>query len=437
MTFAEGSKFFPKLVETIKDLPAWLYTALAVAAGLMLFVPGINHEMPKETRPWLVGSVVLFGVLATFKWLDILIAFVRARHAAAQARKTFHVTVVPQQCRWAVAKQPDDSLMTQIHVAFSVKNISASPVGLTRVRLIKPRLRGEVLHDMVMIREQQGQMHGTALVSDHRVAAGTSLPGSATLHIIGRPPEADGEDLKILLGISDEDGHEERVNVVCKGIRQPKPADLPKPLEALNLIRDPIEQGVAAVLQTEISRYELNGRRTGGLGSLSLDMGNGQQTLAFGGEAMLTPASHNQEIVDAQAGTTLRSDNFESLMALYERSAAGDERERFATALLTRLQSDRGYGRVAYLIVLVLWKIGRLDQALAAAIAGLPSGDQKEFGLSNSYMMLNGMLRHKHPDFTPEALDAIESALRQTAEHPFRIPQKIAAVRAHRIITRA
>ena len=134
---------------------------------------------------------------------------------------------------------------------------------------------------------------------------------------------------------------------------------------------------------------------------------------------MLTPASHNQEIVHAQAGTTLRSDNFESLMALYEWSAAGDERERFATALLTRLQSGRGFGRVAYFIVLVLWKIGRLDQALATAIPGLPSGDQKEFGLSNSYLMLTGMLWHKHPDFTPEALDAIESALRQTAEHPF------------------
>ena len=67
MTPAEGSNFFAKFVEAVKDLPAWLFTAFAVAAGLLLFVPQINGQLPKDYRPWLVISVVLFGVLAVFK----------------------------------------------------------------------------------------------------------------------------------------------------------------------------------------------------------------------------------------------------------------------------------------------------------------------------------------------------------------------------------
>lgn len=42
---------FGKFVDTIKDLPAWLFTALAAASGLLLFVPEINAELPKEYRP--------------------------------------------------------------------------------------------------------------------------------------------------------------------------------------------------------------------------------------------------------------------------------------------------------------------------------------------------------------------------------------------------
>ena len=112
MTPAEGTNIFAKFVEAVKDLPAWLFTAFAVAAGLLLFVPQINGEMPKDFRPWLVVSVVLFGVLAVFKWLNILLVAWRAARTEAKSRKTFFMTPIAQHCRWSVAKQADGSLVT-------------------------------------------------------------------------------------------------------------------------------------------------------------------------------------------------------------------------------------------------------------------------------------------------------------------------------------
>ena len=109
MTPAEGTNIFAKFVEAVKDLPAWLFTAFAVAAGLLLFVPQINGEMPKDFRPWLVVSVVLFGVLAVFKWLNILLVAWRAVRPEAKSRKTFFMTPIAQHCRWSVAKQADGS----------------------------------------------------------------------------------------------------------------------------------------------------------------------------------------------------------------------------------------------------------------------------------------------------------------------------------------
>ena len=433
MTPAEGTNFFAKFVEAVKDLPAWLLTAFAVSAGLLLFVPQINGELPKDYRVWLVVSFVLFAVLTTFKWIDVLVAAWRAGRDEARTRKTFYATPIAQHCRWSVTKQPDGSLVTQIVADFAVKNQSTMPVGLMRVRVIKPTIRGEVLHDMITVREQRGRMHGTAYTSDYRIAPGTSLPASAIVMIQGKPRKDESEDLTVIFGISDEDGNEQRIRVVCKGIRKPPPSDLPKPLEVLHTIVDPIEKDIASVLQTELSRYELNGRQAGGLGSVHIVI-DGREIKQLGNEVRIMQATANQEIVTEQGTAAVKSDNLDALLALYARLTNDHEREGFANALLSRLRDDKDYTRVAYFIVLLLWKIGLLGEALETALYGLPENDQVNFGLSNALMLLNGLLRYRHSDFTPEMLDTIERILQGSQEHLFRIPQKVAAIRAYRLL---
>jgi hypothetical protein len=437
MTPAEGTSTFTRLVEAIKDLPAWLLTAFAVAAGLLLFVPQINGELPKEFRPWLVIGAVLFGVLATFKWVNTLFLAVQDARKASKSRKTFFATVISQHCHWSVAKQADGSLVTQIVADFAVKNQSDAPIGLMRARVIRPRIRGEVIQDLITVREQHGSMHGTAYVSDHRIAPRTTLPARAMVMVRGVPRWRDeSDDLKVVFGLVDEDGHEQRVRVVCKGRKRPNPSELQKPVEGLHTITDPIEKNVASVLQTELSRYELNGRREGGLGSVHMVVA-GKVIKQLGSDVRIMQDTANQEIIADTSVCELKSDNLDALLALHARLATEDERERFAGALLVRLDAERGYARVAYLIVLTLWKIDRLDESLEAATFGLPEEDRRDFSLSNVLMLLNGLLRYRHSEFTSEMLDAIERFLEGSPEHAFRIPQKIAAIRAQRLLLSA
>lgn len=131
----------------------------------------------------------------------------------------------------------------------------------------------------------------------------------------------------------------------------------------------------------------------------------------------------------------VKSDNLNALLALYSRLVSDAERERFTNALLNRLQNEIGYARVAYLIVLVLLNIGKLGEALEAAKFGLLENEQKDFGLSNVLMMLNGLLCYRHLNFTSDMLDKIEHFVHGTQEYSFRIPQKIAAIRALRLLS--
>ena len=55
------------------------------------------------------------------------------------------------------------------------------------------------------------------------------------------------------------------------------------------------------------------------------------------------------------------------------------------------------------------------------------------FGLSNTLMLLNGLLKFRYPDFTDEMLDEIERMTHGLKEHTFLIAAKIASIRARRL----
>src|SRR5258708_2929482 len=97
----------------------------------------------------------------------------------------------------------------------------------------------------------------------------------------------------------------------------------------------------------------------------------------------------------------------------------------------------KAYLRITYFIVCVLWKIGKLREALEKAKAELPQGEINVFGLSNTLMLFNGLLRYRYPDFTNDMLDEIEKFLNGLNEHPFQIPEKIAVIRTARLMGNA
>jgi hypothetical protein len=216
-------------------------------------------------------------------------------------------------------------------------------------------------------------------------------------------------------------------------MRNVKPSDHPVPLEPLHGITDAIEKDVAAVLQTEVGRYEKNGRPRGGFGSFHMTA-DGRSDLQIPGDSWTMNTARNQEISETVQQNVIQSDGLDALLTIHARLTIDDERERYANALLSRLQEDRGYARVAYMIVIALWKVGLFGEALEAAMFGLPEDDQRNFGMSNVLMLLNAVLRFQHFQFTDEELDTIERFVQGVGEHPFRIPQKIAAIRAYRIM---
>jgi hypothetical protein len=153
--------------------------------------------------------------------------------------------------------------------------------------------------------------------------------------------------------------------------------------------------------------------------------------VGVGTDSWIPNSTKNQSISDNPDTCDLRSDNLDALMTFYGRLSPA-EKEQFASALLARLDG-KAYLPVSYFIVLVLWKIERLKDALEKAKAKLPQGEISVFGLSNVLMLLNGMLRYRYPDFTNEMLDQIEKFLDGLNEHAFQIPEKLAAIRTARL----
>ncbi len=86
-----------------------------------------------------------------------------------------------------------------------------------------------------------------------------------------------------------------------------------------------------------------------------------------------------------------------------------------------------------YFIVAVLFRTDYLGEALRKAKADLPLNDSKLWGLSNVLMLINGLLKYRHPEFTSEMLDEVERMIHGLDEHPFLIPAKLAAIRANRL----
>jgi hypothetical protein len=93
-----------------------------------------------------------------------------------QERRRFHVTPEAQQSFWSSSKQADGSIVTQVVARLTVKNRTEEPLGLSHVRLVTPRIRGEIVHEDVSVRAVDRNMYGTAAHSGHLIPPKMVLP---------------------------------------------------------------------------------------------------------------------------------------------------------------------------------------------------------------------------------------------------------------------
>ena len=325
---------------------------------------------------------------------------------------------------WNGGARKGDKQVLQVTFHGHVTSISTHDVRVLRAEIIKPRTVANSLslcdgHDcrrpQFLEPDESTDIHAMFFVESGGPKHG--LPWKASIAFI------------------DQYGNKHSVkNCEFQPIDSGTPPPPTEPEEFPYEIPDPTEKEVVSVLKAELGRYNVCGRSCGGLGSVHI-VYRGQAFSGVGGDGWKPNSPENQLLAPDPEAASLVSDNLQALMDFYK-GLGDEERDRFRRALLNRLDARKGYQAVSYFIVLALWRVGSLADALQKAKRDLPENESRFFGLSNVLMLLNGMLRYRYTDFDTAALDTVEQLTHGLKEHAFLIPAKLAAIRAARLMER-
>src|SRR5207247_5629117 len=108
-----------------------------------------------------------------------------------------------EQCWWHLAKQPDRSYVSQIRLDIQAANLTDRPVRIVKVRLIRPKTKGEVLCAEASLRLAGSPYHS----SRHPVPPHDTV--TAAVHLMVRGTLArQGRSITITLGVTDQFGDE-------------------------------------------------------------------------------------------------------------------------------------------------------------------------------------------------------------------------------------
>jgi len=388
---------------------------------------------PKTIAAWIGVLVTAGGVIAgTVKFIFWVVDEIQKRrtHEGFSApEKTLQLAAKAEgACWWAMGRMGDDPTM-QIVARMFVTNIASVPVRIPQVELRHGFLgRKRVSGSVSVSRSLNENMYGM-----YDIAPNETRNISCDFWIYPPVVEASKPFAAKSIRFFDQFGNVHILKAVeFKSMQALAPAGPKEPEEFPYQINDPVEKEIVSVLKAELGRYEVCGRRVGGLGSVHI-VYQGRAMTGIGSDSWIPNSPTNQLIVSDPEAASLKSDNLEALVGFYKGLGSDEERKRFKAALLERLSEKKGYLSVSYFIICVLWKIGSFDEALQKAKRELPDGEAKVFGLSNILMLLNGLLKYRYPEFTNDMLDAIERFIHGLTEHPFLIPAKIATIRAGRL----
>lgn len=366
----------------------------------------------------------MVGMTAAFKaWRQFLMRLWAAvRSKPFVPSETIRVVQNLNGSWWAAGAKLGDKSLLQVVFYGHVTEISGRPVRVLRSEIPNPPTVG----DMVSLGDGYDGRRPQVLEPHESAEIHTSF------FVDTAPPKA-GTPWKSSVVFIDQYGNRHKSkHCEFRSVNPDTATPPPEPEEFAYQIADPVEKEVVSVLKAELNRYNVCGRSCGGLGSVHI-VYRGRAFPGVGGDGWRANSPENQLIATDPEAASLESDNLQALMDYYKRLGNDDERDRFRQALLERLGRNRGYQAVSYFIVLVLWRVGSLAEALEKAKRDLPENESRFFGLSNVLMLINGLLRYRYPDFDNSTLDEVERLTHGLKEHTFLIPAKIAAVRAARL----
>lgn len=419
-------------LSVLRTLPVWMLGGLALAGYAVLFVPGFGGVDPTGFRHqwgvWIWIEALTFSILAVTRGLDAAITGHRLRRETAQSRLALRLVPLHQQCWWHLARQQDDSFVSQIRLDIEAANLTDRPVRIVKVRLIRPRTKGEILDAEASLPLAGSPYHS----SRHAVPPHNTV--TAALHIMVRGALAkQGQSITVTLGITDQFGEEYSLRGIL--IRTHDPL-LPKQswaeilagcVRALPLLGQksdgarplPAEwqhggefEDVDLILNEEKRAYAARGRIMGALGSVNVELQSDPNLGAttIGNVPSLLWDKTHAKLVD--------SPNVARLMKLHDVN-----KNNLEDYLLSHLHKGSRYADVAYLIFLALHRMDRTIDALAAARAHL-AGD-KVYGYSNLLGTLSAIVSYEHFDIDPALYPRILKVLEGDTEHSFRLTDKI------------
>jgi hypothetical protein len=431
-------------LSALRTLPVWLLGGLAIAGYAVLFAPAFGGIDPAGFRTeWGVIAwvwAIAFSILAVARGLDSGVIAYRLHRKSSGAGRVLRFVPHHHQRWWHLTKQKDDSFTSQISLDVEVANLSDRPVRLIKVRLIRPRTKGDPLHADATLPMAGSPYHS----HKHPVPPHQSV--RAHLHILARGALAkQGRPIRVTVGITDQFGYEYKL----KGIRIPtsdrplpklpwkvrlvshlrnlpglRPKAEPEPLPPPEWEHQGKFEEVDLILKEEKRAYAAKGRIRGGLGSLNVGL---QSEPNFGWtEEGRVPAL----LWDKSQAKPVESPNATRLIKLHDRldDAVKADLERY---LLSHLHKRSAYAEVGYFIFFVLHRIGRTVDALRSARAHL-AGD-KVYGYSNVLGTLSAIISREHFDIRPDDLSLIAEALAGDTEHNFRLTEKINLARLQQL----
>jgi hypothetical protein len=208
-----------RTLDAIKEWPLWMLVAIALSLTVLVAVPDFRNLASPTTGTALVYAAIVAWIFVLARAAKPITETVLTYLHYREKSRYFLVTAIEPQCHWGVSKQTDGSYVTQIAVNCMVKNRSTQPLHVMKARVIKPRIRGEVLPGLVVTRAPNAAVYGTPHVSGSYIGAGQTLPVGCTLLIRGIPRQKAGP-LRATIEIEDADGHRERVKVLLAHMGQ-------------------------------------------------------------------------------------------------------------------------------------------------------------------------------------------------------------------------
>ena len=199
-----------RVLGAIKEWPLWLLVAIALSLSVILAVP--------DFRGLIFPAVVPLICLVVVAWIFVIARAAKPTFDAISAyrkhreeRRHFFISPIEQQCHWGISKQADGSYITQFSARCLIKNRSRELLYPTNARVIRPRIRGEVIpNPTIFIEGRDRRTYGSAGISGNYIPRGGTRPVSCVIMIRGRPRQKSGPMLATI-EIADADGHHERV----------------------------------------------------------------------------------------------------------------------------------------------------------------------------------------------------------------------------------